>query len=229
MPRDTTAQEQQPLGHGVEQQGDVDGELDARGVGCGEEPDSIREDRCLFLLSQDGKIVEGRVLGRGRMLPPLPPAAQVFQLGCVDAQRNDGGRGKQPEDTDREGRFSFSDLRNDRVILWATSTIQPHLVIPSQCSGTVHLPCNTPIVLRVPTRREYWWARPTALPGFYLFIRDGVFLNGSSDIDVVGVPPGSYRVILLTRDRRILEGTFSVTDGGSGELSSRIFRNVTWQ
>jgi protocatechuate 3,4-dioxygenase beta subunit len=142
------------------------------------------------------------------------------------------GQHSHVTDTDRDGRFSFSDLRNDRVILWATSMIQPHLVIPSQCSGTVHLPCNTPIVLRVPTRNEYWWARPTGFSGFFLFIRDGVFVNGSSadDFDVVGVPPGSYRVILLGRDKRILEGTFSVTEhGGTGDLTPRLFRNVTWQ
>ena len=64
---------------------EVDGELDVRRVGCREEPDSVREDRCFFLLLHDRDVVERRVLDRGEMLSPLPSAAQVVQTGSEDA------------------------------------------------------------------------------------------------------------------------------------------------
>ena len=101
----------------------------------------------------------------------------------------------------------------------------PHLVLPSQSSGTVRLPC-TPVILRAPAPDEYCWVRHPDVEGFTLFIRDNVFLGGDL-LDTharVGLPPGDYRILVVS-DNRIFETTTRIALGGTLDLGG--FRDVT--
>jgi hypothetical protein len=123
--------------------------------------------------------------------------------------------------TDLEGRFSFDAIGGEHAIVWAVSTRRHHLVLPEQSSGTIRLPCNTPVVLRAPDPDEYYWVRPQGgLAGFFLFVREGILLGGQSldRSDEVGLPVGRYHLALVTHDHRILEGPFVAREGGRGHL-----------
>jgi hypothetical protein len=135
--------------------------------------------------------------------------------------------------TNADGEFRFERIKSEQAILWAVSTRRPHVVLPDQSSGTVRLPCNTPVVLRAPDPDEYYWVRPAkGLAGFFLFVREGVFLNGASldGSDEVGLPVGRYHIAVVTHDHRILEATLAIRKGGEGHvLTPRDFTDTTWQ
>ncbi|MHC4493497.1 MAG: hypothetical protein ACYTDU_17960 [Planctomycetota bacterium] len=135
--------------------------------------------------------------------------------------------------TNADGEFRFERIKSEQAILWAVSTRRPHVVLPDQSSGTVRLPCNTPVVLRAPDPDEYYGVRPAkGLAGFFLFVREGVFLNGASldGSDEVGLPVGRYHIAVVTHDHRILEATLAIRKGGEGHvLTPRDFTDTTWQ
>lgn len=137
--------------------------------------------------------------------------------------------------TDAEGRFRFERIASEQAVLWAVSTRRSHVVVPDQSSGIVRLPCNTPVLLRAPDQDEYYWFRPMkGLAGFFLFVRDGVFLEGAGGsldtYDEVGLPVGRYRIVVVTRDHRILERTLSIRKGGEDRvMTPRDFTDTTWQ
>ena len=133
--------------------------------------------------------------------------------------------------TNAEGKFRFERIRSEQAVLWVSSTSRPHVLVPDQSSGIVRLPCNTPVVLRAPDLDEYYWMRPAAgLSGFFLFVREGVFLNGASldASDEVGLPVGRYHIAVVTHDHRILERQLAIPKGGKGVLRPRDFTDTTW-
>lgn len=132
------------------------------------------------------------------------------------------------ETTDEKGMFTITGLRSSNVILWAVPTGRRHIDLPVQTSGTIRMPCGAPIVLHAPAETEYAWA-DIEVPGFYLFVRKGVFAAGESldGNDVVGLPPGPLDIHLVTGDR-ILEASLDVREAGDLLLASAKFRDTTW-
>ncbi|MHC4974203.1 MAG: hypothetical protein ACYTG3_17930 [Planctomycetota bacterium] len=134
--------------------------------------------------------------------------------------------------TNDDGEFRFERVKSEQAILWAVSTRRPHVLVPDQSSGIVRLPCNTPVVLRAPDPDEYYWVRPAnGLAGFFVFVREGVFMSGASldSSDEVGLPVGRYRIAVVTPDHRILERQLALRKGGQGTLRPRDFTDTTWQ
>lgn len=194
---------------------------------------------------------EGLDLGEIVVRPPAPAeegsrSIHGFVLDCagrprVNAQVRlwDGNVGEPSHyvRTDEKGRFTCEGLRNEHVIAWAVTMprmngpsggLSQLVYLPEQSSGTIRLPCDTPVTLRAPAKDEFLWVHPPC-PGFYLFIRDGVFLGGSTlrTVDDVGLPPGSYHIVAVTDDGRILEGDLTVTEGGELRLEETDFRDTT--
>jgi hypothetical protein len=137
--------------------------------------------------------------------------------------------------TNADGEFRFERIKSEQAVLWAVSTRKTHVVLAEQSSGTVRLPCNTPVVLRAPDPDEYYWMTPAqGLAGFFLFVREGVFLEHGSGAsldssDVVGLPVGRYHITVVTHDHRILETPLVIRKGGRGRLTPRDFTDTTWQ
>ena len=82
------------------------------------------------------------------------------------------------------------------------------------------------IILRVPELEEYCWVRPKGISGMFLFERDGIFLGGQrlGGSDTVGMPPGAYRIVVISGTGRILEASFTAPSGGERRLLAKYFR-----
>jgi hypothetical protein len=122
-------------------------------------------------------------------------------------------------ETDADGVFSIEGLRSSSVILWAIPTERWHVDLPSQCSGTIRMPCASQVALVAPAEAEYAWAQVES-GGYYGFVRDGVWLGGAA-LDAkasVGLPPGPYHIHLLTADGRLREASVHVRDAGGFAL-----------
>jgi hypothetical protein len=117
--------------------------------------------------------------------------------------------------TDEHGLWRVTGLQGHRVIVWALSSSRHHIVLPEQSSGTILMPCSTPVALVAPGADEYAWARVSDLHGFYLFERAGVLLGGEllGVHDTIGLPLGSYRIFAVT-DRGITERAEVFRAGG---------------
>jgi len=183
-------------------------------------------------------------LGDVRPEPPSPPAPGVLRgiHGVVVDGRGepypgaqvliwDGTVGEASGETvaDEQGRFAFSGLNSRRIIVWAVSAERRrHVICPEQCSGTVLLPCNTPVILRLLRPEQHAWTR---LPekGFALFERDGLLLGGDliAPEQRVGLAPGRYRIWIVTPDGRILEGRFPITSGGKLDIARGLLRDIS--
>jgi hypothetical protein len=140
------------------------------------------------------------------------------------------GRHKHEVVSDRQGRFRISGITAPSVILWAVSSTRPHLVLPSQSSGTVQTPCSAPILLRAPTAAEYTWMVRKELDGFFLFLREEVLLHVERlyGDEPLGMPPGRYRIVVVAGDGRILEASFALVGGAEIELGPLDFEDTTW-
>jgi hypothetical protein len=139
--------------------------------------------------------------------------------------------------TDDQGRFACEGLKSERVVARAVTMPRKNGMfgglsgvahLPEQDSGTIRLPCNTPVTLTAPAREEILWVKPPHR-GFYLFVRNGVCVGGSplDTIDEFGLPPGNYHIVAVTDDGRILEGDRTVTEGGELRLEETDFRDTT--
>jgi hypothetical protein len=173
--------------------------------------------RPLAPAEEGGRSLHGFVLDCAGQ--PRPGAEVRFWDGTV-------GEASQYIETDDKGRFACGGLKSPHVIAWAMSDVtERHVVLPEQCSGTIRMPCNTPVTLTAPAREEYQWL--ASRPGFHLFIRDGVFLGAGflGGVDRIGLPPGTYHVIALVPGR-ILEADHVVTKGGLAQLLGG-FRDTT--
>jgi len=102
--------------------------------------------------------------------------------------------------TDENGLWRANGLHAHRVIAWALSSSRHHMVLPQQSSGTIHMPCHTSVALVAPSEDEYAWVRTRDVHGFFLFVRDGVFLGGEllDSADVLGLPEGKYSIYAVT-------------------------------
>jgi len=133
--------------------------------------------------------------------------------------------------TNAKGEFRFERIASEQAVLWAISTSRPHVILPEQCSGIVRLPCNTPVVLCAPHPDEYYWLTPE-VRGFFLFVREGVFLDRSGGRldppDEVGLPVGRYHIAVVD-GHSILEGPLVVKKGGKGVLKYKDLTDTTWQ
>jgi hypothetical protein len=133
--------------------------------------------------------------------------------------------------TNAKGEFRFERIESEQAVLWAISRSRPHVILPEQCSGIVRLPCNTPVVLRAPHPDEYYWMTPQ-VRGFFLFVREGVFLDRSGGRldppDEVGLPVGRYHIAVVN-GHSILEGPLVVKKGGEGVLRWEDLTDTTWQ
>lgn len=150
--------------------------------------------------------------------------------GC-EVRAWDGSVGMHTHETvtDAEGGFAIEGLTGSFVILWAISTERRHVFLPTQTTGSLRPPCAR-IVLQAPEEEEFAWARVEA-EGFYVFLRDGVLLGGDAlgPADVVGLPPGPLKIVLLTMDARILEASLLVREAGDLLLGLHRFRDTTWE
>lgn len=129
--------------------------------------------------------------------------------------------------TDARGAFSFDGLRGREAIVWALAAREPHLWLPSQCSGRLRLPCP-PIVLRAPRPETFTWLSSHTLRGF-LLVRDGDRWAGDHLLDGTeryGLPPGDYHLIVVQHDR-ILERRIECREPGEIELAASQFRDTT--
>jgi len=179
---------------------------------------------------------EMRVPGPGPRLAEHSVAGTVLDLagapnaGCA-VRAWDGSVGMYTHETlsDDGGAFSIEGLTGSYVILWAVSTERRHIYLPSQTSGTLRPPC-APIMLQAPAEEEYAWAH-FAAEGFYVFLRDRVFLGGDAlgPSEVVGLPPGPLHIYLLATDARILEASITVREPGDLTLGLDRFREATWE
>ncbi|MCK6461181.1 MAG: hypothetical protein L6Q95_14965, partial [Planctomycetes bacterium] len=168
-------------------------------------------------LADEGRTLAGRVL----TLAGLPHA------GCeVLAWDGSVGLPTHATETDEAGAFAFEGLRSHEVILWAVPTERRHIDLPIQTTATLRMPSPAPITLQAPSEEEYAWAR-VEIPGFYLFVRPGVFASGDAldRTDVVGLPPGPLRIHLVTD--RILEATVDLREPGDIVLHDSLFRDTT--
>jgi len=202
-----------------------------------------------YLVFQDSRIPilaagPGTDLGNVRPEPPSPPAPRVLRTihGVVVDGRGEPYPGAQvlvwdgtvgeatgETKTDEEGRFVFRGLESRRIIVWAVSTERRrHVICPEQCSGTVLLPCNTPVVVRLLRPEQYAWTR---LPekGFALFERDGLLLGGDVLMlrQRVGLAPGRYRIWMLTEDGRVLKSRFPITAAGKLDIARDLLRDIS--
>jgi hypothetical protein len=131
--------------------------------------------------------------------------------------------------TNAKGEFRFERIASEQAVLWAISTPRPHVLLPEQCSGIVQLPCNTPVVLYAPHPDEYYWMKPEG-SGFYLFVREGIFLEHGSGgrldrTDTVGLPVGRYHIAVVD-GHSIREGPLVVRKGGANTLH---LKDTTWR
>jgi hypothetical protein len=161
-------------------------------------------------------------------------AGQVLTLagrphaGCeVHAWDGSVGLPTHATETDAEGAFAFEGLRSHDVVLWAVPTERRHIDLPVQTTATLRMPCAAMVTLQAPAEDEYAWAR-IAVPGFYLFVRPGVFASGDAleVTDVVGLPPGPLRIHVVAGDR-ILEASLDIREPGDLVLAASIFRDTT--
>ena len=94
------------------------------------------------------------------------------------------------------------------------------MVLPEQSSGTIQMPCSSPVSLVAPGENEYAWVRAPNVDGFFLFVRAGVFLGAEplNSSDTLGLPLGKYRIFAVT-DAGVVQLATVLRAGGAHTLT----------